>query len=211
MSSAASALPRSRAQRRRRYTALASRRLQRRREQRGQTFEVEDPADQVRLLPDAEQPPAAESAQAVPVLALAEEFFDLLARPLREPVSHTPRAHADARMRGLLPARIYRDVGCDAPPEQRLYEAGGEEALVPAQGGGREAEPPFGPLQQGQAPGRLRRHRSEDFRPEAEQNPMPILHQGIDGIAGEGAGARGPFGDEPAVRIRDRTMGRVAA
>src|SRR5262245_57027434 len=159
------------------YTPSASRHLQLRAEQRGQAFEVEDPADQVRLLADAEQPPATEPAQPMPVFALAEEFFVLLAGPLGEPVSHTPRAHPDPRMRGLMAACIDRDVGGDAPPEQRLHEAGGEEALVPAQGRGREAEPPFDPLQERQAPGRLRRHRSEDFRPEAEQNPMPILHQ----------------------------------
>ena len=40
---------------------------------------------------------------------------------------------------------------------------------------------------------------------------MPILHQGIDRIVGESARARCPFGDKPAVRIRERAIGSVAA
>jgi hypothetical protein len=126
-------------------TPSASRHLQLRAEQRRQAFEVEDPADQVRLLPDAERPASPEPAQPMPVLALAEEFLDLLAGPLGQPVPHAPRAHPDARMRRLLAVGIHRDVGFDAPPEQRLNESGGEETRVPAQGGGGEAEPTFGP------------------------------------------------------------------
>ena len=40
---------------------------------------------------------------------------------------------------------------------------------------------------------------------------MPILYHGIDRVAGKGPGAGGTFGDEPAVRIRERAMGGVAA
>jgi len=40
---------------------------------------------------------------------------------------------------------------------------------------------------------------------------MPVLHQGIDGVAGEGDGPRCPLRDEPAVGIGQRAMCRIAA
>jgi hypothetical protein len=77
----------------------------------------------------------------MPVLALPEQLFDLLPGPLGQLVPKAPHAHLDARMRGLMAAGVRRDVGLEAAPEQRLDEADGEEALVPAEGGGREAQP----------------------------------------------------------------------
>src|SRR5262249_9465215 len=131
-----------------RSDTAALRRLHLGTEEGRQAFEVQDPADQIRLLPDSVQPTPAEAAQPVPVFALAKEFFDLLPRPLGQPVPEPAGPHAHSRMRPLPPTRVHRDVGRDPPAQQRLDEAGGEKALVPAQRRGRDAEPTFGPPQQ---------------------------------------------------------------
>ncbi len=89
----------------------------------------------------------------------------------------------------------------DAAPEQRLDEADGKEALIPAEGGGREPQPALGSLQQRQAPRGLGRHGAEDLGAEAEEDPVPILHEGIHGIAREGGGPRRAFRHEPAVGV----------
>src|SRR5262245_61398293 len=161
-------------------TSSSSGRLQLRAEQIRQAFEVEDPADQIRLLPDAAQPAPPEPAQPVPILALPEELFDLLPRPLGQLIPEAARAHPDSGMRRLMPPSIHRDVRRDAAPEQRFDEADGEEALIPTEGGGCETQSALRPLEQCQAAGRLRRHRPEDRGVEAEEDPMPVLHEGID-------------------------------
>src|SRR5262245_8263921 len=61
----------------------------------GQTFEIEDPADQVCLLADARQAATSKPPQAMPVFAFAEEFLDLLPTALREAVAEAVDAHAD--------------------------------------------------------------------------------------------------------------------
>jgi hypothetical protein len=162
-------------------TVSSSRWLQLGAAQIGQAFEVEDPADQIRLLPNAEQPAPTEPAQPVPILALPEELFDLLPRPLGQLVPEAPPAHPDSCVGGLMPAGVHCDVRRDAAPEQRLDEANREEALVPAEGGRREAEAALGSLQQRQAPRGLGRHGPEDLGAEAEEDPVPILHEGIRG------------------------------
>ena len=85
-----------------------------------QALEIQDPADQVRLLPDSSEPAAAEAPQPVPVLALAEELLDQLPAPLRQAIPEPALAHPHARVGRAAPARLRRDVGLDAPGEQRL-------------------------------------------------------------------------------------------
>src|SRR5262245_27110215 len=114
--------------------AASSRRLHLGTEQGRQAFEVEDPADQIRLLTDAVQAAPAKAAQPVPVFTLAEQLFDLLPRALGQPVAEAARPHPHPRMRRLSPASVYRDVRLDPALQQCLDEACGEEALVPAQG-----------------------------------------------------------------------------
>src|SRR5229473_108314 len=61
-----------------------------------QSLEVQDPADQQRLLPDAPQTAPTEAPQPVPVLALTEEFLDQLPAPLGQLVAASARSHAHA-------------------------------------------------------------------------------------------------------------------
>src|SRR4029453_14867533 len=90
------------------YRGADSYRLDLRAQQFRQAFEVEDPADQVRLLADAMEPASAEAPQAVPVLALPEELLDLLPTPLRQPVAEAPHALAHARVGPAAPAPVPR-------------------------------------------------------------------------------------------------------
>src|SRR5713226_10456055 len=83
----------------RRRAAPGSCRLRLGDEELGQSLEVQDPADQQRLLPDAPQPAPPEAPQPVPVLALAEELLDQLPAPLRQLVATPALAHAHAGMR----------------------------------------------------------------------------------------------------------------
>src|SRR5262245_19112202 len=127
------------------FVLEASRRLDLRRQRLRQAFEVEDPADQVRFLPDPRQAPPAEAPEPVPVLALAEELLNLLPCALRELIAEAPHPHADARMRALAPAAIGRNVRGDAVRQQRLDEPRGEVSFVAPQRGGREAPPALRP------------------------------------------------------------------
>src|ERR1700675_185568 len=52
----------------------------------GQAFEIQDPTDQVGLLPYPGEPAAPEAAEAMPVLPLAKEFLDQLPAPLRHAI-----------------------------------------------------------------------------------------------------------------------------
>jgi len=130
-------------------------------EQLRQTFEVQDPADQVCLLPDAMQTTPTEATEAVPVLALTKELLDLLPASLRQLIAESPPPHADARVRALVPTRLGGDMRRDPPREQRLDECLHEEALVGAERGGAEAKAPLRPLPPGQAARRLRGRRAK--------------------------------------------------
>ncbi len=90
-----------------------------------QAFEIQDPADQVRLLPDSCEAPAAEAPQPMPVLALAEELLDQLPTALRQVIPEPPLAHPHSRVGRAAPARLRRDVGLDASGEQRVEEVFG--------------------------------------------------------------------------------------
>src|SRR6266566_2588819 len=90
-----------------------------------QPLEIQDPADQQRLLPDAWQSPPTEAAQPVPVLAFPEEFLDQLPAPLRQLVAAATLAHAHPRMGLGAAAGLGRDVRRDAAGKQ-----GREEVLV---------------------------------------------------------------------------------
>src|SRR5216110_583951 len=175
-----------------------------------QAFEIQDPADQVRLLSDTLESAPTEATQAVPVLALAKEFLDLLAAALRQLIAQASPSHADARVRALAPARLGGDMRRDPLPEQRLDEGPDEEALVGAERRWAEAEAPLRALQQGQAARRFRGRRAKDRGVEAQQQPMAILNHRIDGVARVGAGAGGALRDEATVRVGQRAMGRVA-
>src|SRR5205807_2307930 len=148
-----------------------------------QAYEIQDPADQVRLLADALESTSTEATKAVPIFALAKEFLDLLAAALRQLIAQAAPSHADSHVRALVPARLGGDVRRDPLPEQRLDEGPDEEALVGAERRGAEAEAPFRPLQQGQAARRFRGRRAKDLGVEAQQNPIAILHHRIDGVA----------------------------
>ena len=74
------------------------------------SLEVQDPADQQRLLPNAPQTAPTEAPQPVPVLALAEELLDQLPAPLGQLVAAPARAHAHAGMRLSAAAGLRRDV-----------------------------------------------------------------------------------------------------
>ena len=125
-------------------------------EQLRQTFKVQDPADQVRLLPDAMQTAPTEATEAVPVLALTKELLDLLPASLRQLIAEAPPPHADARVRALVPTRLGGNMRRDPQREQRFDECLHEEALVGAERGGAEAKAPLRPLQQSQAARPLR-------------------------------------------------------
>src|SRR5260370_30329435 len=113
----------------RRRGAAGSCRLRLGDEELRQSLEVQDPADQQRLLPDAPQPAPTEAPQPVPVLALAEELLDQLPTPLGQAVAAPALSHAHAGMRLGAAAGVRRDVGLDAPREQRLEEVLVEEPL----------------------------------------------------------------------------------
>src|SRR6266853_5736464 len=69
----------------------------------GQAFEVQDPADQEGLLPYPGKAAATEAAEAMPVLALAEELLDQLPAPLGHAIPGAAFAHAHASV-GLAAA-----------------------------------------------------------------------------------------------------------
>src|SRR5713101_942138 len=104
----------------------------------GQAFEVQDPADQVGLLPHPGEPTAPEAAEAMPVLPLAEELLDQLPAPLGHAIPSAAFAHAHAGVGFAAAAGLRGNVGLDAASEQRLEEVFVEEALVGAEGGGAE-------------------------------------------------------------------------
>src|SRR4029453_18113830 len=87
-----------------------SRGLSLRDQQLGEPFEVQDPADQIGLLPDAGQPTPSEAAEPVPVLALAKEFLNLLPAALRQPIPEPPGAHSHPSMGQGASAGLDRDV-----------------------------------------------------------------------------------------------------
>src|SRR6266478_3409972 len=176
-----------------------------------QAFEIQDPAYQVRLLSNSSEAAAAEAPQPVPVLALAEELLDQLPTALRQAIPEPALAHAHARVGRAAPARLRRDMGLDTPGEQRLEEVFVKEPLVGAERGGREAQPPFRPLEERQAAGLLCCAALEDLHPEPEQDAMTVLHHRIDGVARIRARPPRPLGDKPAVGICDRAMGGIAA
>src|SRR5229473_6743436 len=115
-----------------------------------QPLEIQDPADQQRLLADAAQPAPAEAPQAVPVLALAKELLNQLPAPLRQVVTAAALPHPHPRMGVGAAPDLRRDMWLDAPREQRLEEVLVEEPLVGAERGGGKAQPAFRPIQQGQ-------------------------------------------------------------
>src|SRR5512147_2092869 len=176
----------------------------------GQAFEIQHPADQVGLLPHPAEPAAPEAAEAMPVLPLAKELLDQLPAPLRHAIRGAAFAHAHAGVGLAAAAGLRGNVGLDAASEQRLEEVFVEEPLVGAEGGGAESQPPLRPRQQRQTAGLLRGRALKDLHAEAQQEPVAILHHGIDGIARIGTGARRAFGHESTVRVGDRAMGRVA-
>src|SRR5262245_31645837 len=75
----------------------ASRRLPDRVEVFGQAFEVQDPTDQIALVAHAREPATAEPPQPMPVFALAEQFFNELATPLRQAIRQPVLPHPDPR------------------------------------------------------------------------------------------------------------------
>src|SRR6266850_6894188 len=81
-------------------------RLRRRDEMLGQAFEVQDPADEVRLLADAGEPSASEAPEAMPLLPLAEELLDQFAAALREPIRQAHLLHPHARVGRAAAARL---------------------------------------------------------------------------------------------------------
>src|SRR5262245_28931594 len=77
----------------------ASCRLPRRGPVLRQPLQIEDPADQVRLLLHAPPTSPSESPQSVPILGLPEQLLDQLPTALRESVARAARPHAHARVR----------------------------------------------------------------------------------------------------------------
>src|SRR5437762_4050264 len=143
--------------------------LQGRPEVLGQAFEVQDPADQVGLLPDPGKPAATEAAEPMPVLPLAKELLDQLPAPLGEAISGAALAHAHPSVGFAAPAGLRGDVGLDTASEQRLEEVFVEEALVGAERSGPESQPPFCPCQQRQTARLFRRRTLKDLHAEAQQ------------------------------------------
>src|SRR4029450_6295197 len=95
-------------------------------------LEVQDPADQIAFLPHASEPAATKASQAMPVFALAEELFDELATPLRQPGRQPVLPHADPGMGGAAATGLRGDVGHDVARPQRLHEGLMEAALAGA-------------------------------------------------------------------------------
>src|SRR5262245_31584213 len=94
-----------------------------------QPLQIEDPADQVRLLLHAPPTATPETAQPVPVLAFAEQFLDQLPTALRELVAGAPHPHAHPGVRGGAATLLDGDVGLNASSEDRGDEILVEEAL----------------------------------------------------------------------------------
>src|SRR5262249_12084793 len=113
-----------------------------------QSLQIQDPADQVRLL--LHMPPAStsEAAQPVPVLAFTEQFLDQLPTALRELVGCAARPHAHPRVRQGAATRLDGDVRFDASGEQRVDEVLVEEPLVGTEGRRSEAQAAACPIEQ---------------------------------------------------------------
>src|SRR3981081_3025947 len=127
-------------------------RVQLRAQELRQPLEIQDPADQQRLLADAQQSAPTEAAQSVPVLAFAEELLDQPPAPLRHLVAAAPLPHAHSRMSLGTPTGLGRNMWLDAAREQGLKEGFMEESFVGAERGGGKAQASFRPVQQAQAP-----------------------------------------------------------
>src|SRR5258708_37081236 len=129
----------------RRRPAPGSCRLRLGDEELRQALEVQDPADQQRLLPDAPQTAPTEAPQPVPVLALTEEFLDQLPAPLGQLVAASARSHAHAGMRLGAAARVRRDVGLDSAHHHPLHQLPSEPPLPPPRRPPRQLPPPLPP------------------------------------------------------------------
>src|SRR5215472_18659702 len=175
-----------------------------------ESFEVQDPADQMDFLLDAEQSASAEAPEAVPVLGLSEELFDEFAAPLRQAVPHAALPHPDPGMRRRAPARLGGNVWLDGVGEQRSDEIGVEEPLVGPERRRGKAQPPLGPRQQRQASPLLGRRSLEYLDAQPEQEAMTILHHRVYRKPRIRAGARAPLGHEATIRIGGRAMGGIA-
>src|SRR5215470_1770254 len=88
----------------------------------GEALEIQDPADQVRLLTDPGEPPPAEATQAVPVFALPEEFLDLLPTALRQSVPDAAHAHPHASVGRPAVPGTDGDVRFNVLGQQRFDE-----------------------------------------------------------------------------------------
>src|SRR5262249_12542056 len=134
----------------------------------GQALEVQNPADQIALLPHTSEPTPPKPPQPVPVLTLAEELFDELATPLGQAIRQPVLPHADPGMGGAAAAGLGGDVRHDVARQQRLNEGLMEEALVGAQRERLETQPTLRSVRQGQTAPLLRGRALEDLHPEPE-------------------------------------------
>jgi hypothetical protein len=75
--------------------------------------------------------------------------------------------------------------GARSRPSNASMKPTEKKPLSPTQRGRREAQASLRPLQQGQAARGLGCHRPEDLGVEADEDAVPILHEGIDRVAGE--------------------------
>src|SRR5262249_39410464 len=148
-----------------------------------QTFQIQDPADQVRFLlhPPAAAPP--EAPQAVPVLGFPEQLLDQLPTALREPICLAASPHAHPSVRDGAASWYDGNVRRDPPTPKRCNKVLVKESSVRAERGGAEPQSSSRTVEQSQTAPLLRGRALEDLHAEPEQEPMPVLHHGVDGIA----------------------------
>jgi len=104
--------------------------LCRSREHSGQPLQVEQPSHEIGFVSDLQEPASLKAPEAVPAFRLPPEFFDLFARPLREPIAHRPTQAAHSLMERLPARRLGRNVGPDTPPDARRQKGFREVALI---------------------------------------------------------------------------------
>ena len=108
--------------------------LCRSREQSGQPLQVEQPPHQIGFVSDLQESPPLDAPEPMPAFGLALQLFELLPRPLREPIAHRPTQPSHPLMHRLPSCRLGRNVGPDPPPDKRRQKRLGKIPLIRTHG-----------------------------------------------------------------------------
>jgi len=175
-----------------------------------QTLQIEEPSDHERLLPDVLKHPSEESPESMLFFGFSPQLFDLFPRSLTQLVKDPSLPHPDPRMFFIGSDLFGGDVGLDLSFEETPDKLLLKESLVGSDTLGLEFKSFLGAGDQFQNPTSFSGRSLRSFNIDADQDPVSVLHDGVDGISGN----RGFFGGlrgEPRVGVGSRAVSLVGA